>query len=229
MKTKLKKGLISAAVAFLLFIGMTAGLVLFMMLGGQGYARISFERDYYFLVKDCEQTSVAAVAGDIYSSGGAGYYLEKDNAVAIACYFKETSAQSVKKNLEEKGTETRLVVHSPSNLVLRGRKSGYKEQIQSNLETVDALAHILYDTANGLERSEISQREAKAALSGVVSSLKGLIAGNDGDVFALWNIELKAAQRRGAEIAEGLLFAKDLRYLQTMLCDKTVQLTNYFA
>ena len=229
MKTKLKKGLISAAVAFLLFIGTTAGLVLFMMLGGQGYARVSFERDYYFLVKDCEQTSVTAVAGDIYSSGGAGYYLEKDNAVAIACYFKKTSAQSVKKNLEEKGTETRLVVHSPSNLVLRGRKSGYKEQIQSNLETVDALAHILYDTANGLERSELSQREAKAALSGVVSSLKGLIAGNDGDVFALWNIELKAAQRRGAELAEGLLFAKDLRYLQTMLCDKTVQLTNYFA
>ena len=94
---------------------------------------------------------------------------------------------------------------------------------------MDHLAHILYDTANGLERSELSQREAKAALSGVVSSLKGLIAGNGGDVFALWNIELNAAQRRGTEISDGLLFAKDLRYLQAMLCDKTVHLTNYFA
>ena len=229
MNARIKKNLLSVLVAIILFVGTTAGIVLFMTLGGQGYARVSFERDYYFLVKDCEETSVSAVAGAIYSSGGAGYYLSNDNAVAIACYFKEASAQSVKRNLEEKGTQTRLIVRSSSDLVLRGRKSGYKEQIQSNLETVDHLAHILYDTANGLERSELTQREAKAALSGVVSSLKGLIAGNEGGVFALWNVELKAAQRRGTEISDGLLFAKDLRYLQTMLCDKTVHLTNYFA
>ena len=229
MNIRLKKNLLSAIIAFVLFFGTAAGIILFMTLGGLGYARVSFERDYYFLVKDCEETTVTAVAGDVYSSGGAGYYMASDNAVVIACYFQETSAQSVKRNLEAKGTETRLVVHSPSDLVLRGRKSGYKEQIQSNLETVDALAHILYDTANGLERSELSQREAKAALSGVVSSLKGLIAGNEGDVFALWNAALKEAQRRGSELSSGLLFAKDLRYLQTMLCDKTVQLTNYFV
>ena len=229
MKMRLKKGLASTGIALLLFIGVTAGLVLFMALGGQGYARISSSKEYFFLVKDCEQTTATAVAGDIYSSGGAGYYMMSDDAVAIACYFKESSALSVQKNLAQKGTETRLVVRSPEDLILRGRKSGYKAQIEANLETVDTLAHLLYDTANGLERSELKQKDAKAALSGVVSSLKGLIAQNDNAVFALWNASLKEAQRHGAELGEGILFAKDMRYLQTMLCDTAVHFTNYFA
>lgn len=169
------------------------------------------------------------MTGDIYSAGGAGYFLERDNAVAIACYFKEASAESVRKNLEEKGTETRLVVHSPENLVLRGSKSAYKQQIEGNLETVDSIAHILYDTANGLERSELSQKQAKAALGGVVSSLKGLIEANSGNLFALWNAALKEAERKGTELSGGILFAKDLRYLQTMLCDKSVNVAKYFS
>ena len=228
MKFRLKKGLVSFGIALVLFVGVTAGLILFMMLGGQGYARVSFDKDYYFLVRDCEKATVTAVAGDVYASGGAGYFLENDNAVAIACYFKEASARSVKKNLEAGGTETRLIVRSPADLILRGRKSGYKERIEANLETVDTLAHILYDTANGLERSELKQNEAKASLAGVVSSLKGLIQENDGEIFSLWNAALKEAERRGTEISEGLLFAKDVRYLQTMLCDKAAGFTNYF-
>lgn len=202
--------------------------MLFVAIGGGDYARISFGKDYYFLVKDCEETTVTAVTGDIYSAGGAGYLLEGDNAVAVACYFKESSAESVRKNLEEKGTETRLVVKSPAELTLRGGRAAYKKQIESNLETVDSFAHILYETANGLERSELSQKEAKAALGGVVSSLKGLIASNGEDIFSLWNVALKEAERKGSELSGGLLFSKDLRYLQTMLCDKTVNMTNYF-
>ncbi len=221
---RFKKKFAAIAVAFFLFIGMTAGLLLFVAVGGQGYARVNFSKSYYFVVKDCEKTT-----GDIYSAGGAGYFLERDNAVAIACYFKEASAESVRKNLEEKGTETRLVVHSPENLVLRGSKSAYKQQIEGNLETVDSIAHILYDTANGLERSELSQKQAKAALGGVVSSLKGLIEANSGNLFALWNAALKEAERKGTELSGGILFAKDLRYLQTMLCDKSVSVTKYFS
>ncbi len=226
---RFKKKFAAIAVAFFLFIGMTAGLLLFVAVGGQGYARVNFSKSYYFVVKDCEKTTVSAVTGDIYSAGGAGYFLEKDNAVAIACYFKEASAESVRKNLEEKGTETRLVVHSPENLVLRGSKSAYKQQIEGNLETVDSIAHILYDTANGLERSELSQKQAKAALDGVVSSLKGLIEANSGNLFALWNAGLKEAERKGTELNGGILFAKDLRYLQTMLCDKSVNVAKYFS
>lgn len=229
MKLRFTKRLAAFGIALATVITVMAGLTLFFAFNGQGYARVSFRKDYYFLVKDCEETTAAAVSGDIYSSGGAGYFLESDNAVAIACYFKETSAQSVQSSLAEKGTQTRLVVKSPSEMVLRGRKGAQKEKIVSNLETVDSLAHILYDTANGLERSELSQKEAKAALGGVLSSLKGLIGGNEGELYAAWNVALKEAQRRAEELEKGLLFSKDLRYLQTMLCDKAVNSALYFA
>ena len=52
MIMRFKKKLAAVAVALFLFIGMTAGLVLFVAVGGQGYARVSFGKDYYFLVKD---------------------------------------------------------------------------------------------------------------------------------------------------------------------------------
>ncbi len=221
--------MLKAAVAFFLVVCVAAGIVLFVAVGGQGYARVSFKKDYYFLVKDCEETTSAAVSGDIYSSGGAGYFMKDDNAVAVACYFKESSAESVRKNLQEKGTDTRVIARTPDDLVLRGAKSAFKSGIESNLETVDHFAHVLYETANGLERSELTQKEAKAALVGVVSSLNGLIAGNGEEFYVPWNVALREAERKGSELAKGLLFAKDLRYLQTMLCDKTVNLNNYFV
>lgn len=229
MKPQYKKNFASAAVALFLLVIATCGFVLFAAASGQDYDRIVFEKSYYFLIKDTEEATATAVAGDVYSAGGAGYFLEGENAVAIACYFKQSSAESVKKDLQENGTETRLVVKTPASLTLRGSKSAYKAQIQSNLTTVDNFAHVLYETANGLERGELSQREARAALEGVVSSLKGLIEKNDVRIFTLWNLALKEGERKGTELCKGLLFSRDLRYLQTLLCDKAVNLANYFS
>ncbi len=219
----------TVALGLCLFVGTIVFFVAIVALGGQEYTRVAFSKTYYFLVKSCSETSLPVVSQDIYSAGGAGYYLEGDDAVAIACYFKETSAQSVQRNLQSEGTETELLKRESGELILRGKKSGFKPLVESNLETVDQLAHILYDTANGLERSEISQREAKAAVEGVASSLKGLREGNRDEFFTAWNMGIREAERRSAELTQGLLFAKDLRYVQTMLCDKTVNLTNYFA
>lgn len=52
MKMRFKKKFAAIAVAFFLFIGMTAGLLLFVAVGGQGYARVNFSKSYYFVVKD---------------------------------------------------------------------------------------------------------------------------------------------------------------------------------
>lgn len=217
------------ALGVFVFIAAIVFCIAAVAVGGQSFARVSFSKSYYFLIKSCEETSVVAVSGDVYAAGGAGYYMEGENAVAIACYFKETSAQSVQRNLESKGTETELIKREAEDLVLRGKKSEYKGQIESNLETVDQLAHILYDTANGLERSELTQKQAKTSVEGVAASLKGLRDGNEDEFFSGWNMGLLEAERRAKELAQGLLFAKDLRYLQAMLCDKTVRMANYFV
>lgn len=228
MKRRLKKLQAFVLGVFVFFAAMLF-CVAAVAIGGQNFARIGFSKSYYFLIVSCTATSAVVVSGDIYASGGAGYYMEEENAVAIACYFKETSAQSVQRNLQAKGTQTELVKRSAANLVFRGKKSGYKQQIESTLETVDLLAHILYDTANGLERSELTQKQAKAAVEGVASSLSGLRGVGSDEFFFGWNTGLSEAERRAKELSQGLLFSKDLRYLQAMLCDKIVRMADYFA
>ena len=197
---------------------------------GRDYARVSFPQKYWLLVRDCEDTTAAAVTGQSYISGGAGYYLEteREQSVALACYYRESTAQSVQRNMREKGVETRLLVLSPPDLSLSGSDAAQAKRIAANAETLDSCARILYDTANGLERATLSQEEARAAVKGVTASLKGLSGGNDGSFYATWNGELEKARRRGVELAQGILFAKDLRYLQIELCVLVANVNNYF-
>lgn len=224
-----KKGVKVVLVCLFSLCAVVGALVVGAALGGRGYLRVDIDNEYYFLVKDCEETSVSAVAGDIYLSGGAGYYLEGENSVAIACYFKAASAESVKANLGDKGGDVRVFVRKTAPLTLKGKAVSARDRIVANAETADSLARLLYDTANGLEQAKLSQTEARSALVGAVSSLGGLIAENGEGVFSLWNTALKEAQRRGVELIEGLLFQKDIRYLQTLLCDRIVNIAEYFV
>lgn len=198
---------------------------------GRSYARVSLPQKYWILVRDCEDSTAAAVVGSTYLSGGAGYLIESGGkqCVVIACYYSETSAQSVRRTMEGKGIETRIEKRVPHDFTLNGNNSSYKERIISNAETVDTCAKILYDTANGLERTSVSQEEARAAVRGVVSSLHGLQEGNSGKCFSEWNTALLLAERRGIEIANGILFAKDLRYLQVQLCMNLTNAGDYFS
>lgn len=198
---------------------------------GRDYARVSLNKTYYFLVRDCEDTTASAVAGQIYLSGGAGYLIEADgiSSVILSCYFKDTDCERVQSTLSEKGVETRLLKMSTKDFTLERDRTEFRGRVEANAETVETCARILYETANGLERTDISQDEARAAVKGVVTSLKGLRQGNEDEIFTLWNHELSAAERRGKELAEGILFAKDLRYLQIELCMTILSTDTYFG
>ena len=196
---------------------------------GRAYAKVSLEEKYYLLVQDCESTTASVVAGQIYSSGGAGYLLDTGDVVALACYFNERDAEFVQGVMEEKGVETRIVEISPEDFALNGKRAEERAHITANANTVDTCARILYDTANGLERTELTQAEARAALTGVIKSLKGLRESNGGDVYGLWNTVLYEAERQGREVAAGILFAKDLRYIQIRLCLAISGIGNYFS
>ncbi|MGN1078320.1 MAG: hypothetical protein ACI4ST_07360 [Candidatus Gallimonas sp.] len=219
------KFLLAVLAAFLCTLCLFAGIFWW---SGRDYARVTFDETYYFLVRDCEDTTASAVSGQVYFSGGAGYLLERENAVVIACYFRESSANQVRDTLALKGVEARVLSLSPPDLELSGELAAQKARISSNAETLDSCAHILYDTANGLERTEISQDEARSALRGVIASLKGLCAEN-GEGFSRWNAVVSQAVRKGTEIAEGILFARDLRYLQAQICMNVVRIGDYFG
>lgn len=195
----------------------------------RAFARISVDKTYYFLVRDCEAATASAVSGQVYYLGGAGYLLEYngETAVVLACYFKQTDAEYVLETIA--ADDVRLLTLNSDEFTLSGGKAAQKSKIVSNTETVETSAKILYETANALERTDISQEEARAAVRGAVSSLKGLRAENTETLFESWNLALSAAEKRGAEIAEGILFAKDLRYLQTQLCMMIVNVKDYFV
>jgi len=88
----------------------------------------------------------------------------------------------------------------------------------------------LYDTANALERTEYGQEEARVALSGVLKVIKGLREENAAiaTLYDVWNAELLRAERKAIEIYSGILFAKDIRYLQVQLCFTVLNLNRYF-
>lgn len=216
---------ISVTVALL---GLTT---LFILWCGREYACVSIGKTYYFLARDCEEATAASVTAQVYLSGGAGYLLEKDgeSSVVLACYYKQTSADAVCRNMIQRGVDTRVLAYDTTDFGLEGSDAAYAQKIVQNAGTVDTNARILFDVANGLERSEISQEEARTAVRGVVSSLGGLRTGNDAEIFGYWNNFLYSAERRGRELAEGILFAKDLRYLQVTLCFGILNAENYFV
>ena len=180
-------------------------------------------------MRDCQDTTASAVQGQVYFSGGAGYLLDGGNAVVLACYFTERDAQFVQRTLSEKGIETRIELRQAGRLSLHRKLTKEAGRVLANADTADVCARILFDTANGLERTELSQEEARAAVKGVVQSLKGLREENAGKAFERWNLLLTRAERRGKEIASGILFAKDLRYLQVELCLAVAGAEGYFS
>ncbi|MDE7158629.1 MAG: hypothetical protein K2N74_03555 [Clostridiales bacterium] len=220
--------LIAVLAVFLFTICMFVGVFWW---NGREYAHLSFPQKYYFLVRDCESATAAAVAGQIYVSGGSGYYIESGelNAVVLSCYFREEAAGLVCESMKEKGVESRVVALAPKDLYLNGKIAVESTRISANAETADSCARLLYDTANGLERTEISQEEARAAVRGVQKSLQGLCLENRGDAYGRWNALLTEAERKCGEVADGILFSKDVRYILAQLCYAVVNLGNYFS
>lgn len=195
------------------------------------YARIEPDKTYYLLVRACEEETAVSVSTQVYLSGGAGYLMQAGgrDCVVLSCYFREADAARVQRNLQGKDVEAFVVACDAPVFELSGSAAGYAERICSNLDTLDSNIKLLYDVANGLERTELNQDEARAAVRGVTASLSGLRTGNEGALFERWNAALQKAERKGREIASGILFAKDVRYLQVQLVAAAVNADAFFV
>lgn len=182
---------------------------------------------YYFLVRDCEDTTAGAVSGESYASGGAGYYWAEENAVVLACYFREADATFVADTMSESGVSVRIV--SAQTEPFSVGNAAFSDRIAANAKTLDSIARILFDAANGLERLEISQEEAHVRIASAADALSGLAKDNRGAEFDLWNAELLHAAGRLKGLEGELLFPKDLRYVQVMLTFCTLRQGAYFS
>lgn len=179
-------------------------------------ARVSPGYEYFLLVRPCEEATSAAVIGESYSAGGAGLAFGTDGVV-LACYFSRAEAERIRERMYADGTETEVVRIASAEFFLYGAAAEARALAGANFATADSVARMLYNAANGLERSEIGQAEAAAALAGAAASLRGLREGN-GALFSEWNAALYRAEKAAREGAAGIVFAKDVRRIQAELC-----------
>ncbi len=228
MRVHLKRAGATFFAALLLFMIVIGIFLAVFQCKGKKTATVSLGQKYFFLVRDCDTLTAGVVAGDSYLAGGAGYLLEEEDAVVLACYYKKTDATFVEGTMSANGVEVRVLEREAKDFYLNGKKAEAKGLIEANAQTLDEISRILYDAANGLERSSVTQEGARAAVTGAVKSLGGLLTENGEGTFALWNVVLRRAMRRGREIAAGILFSKDLRYLQIELCLAVLSIGEYF-
>lgn len=218
------RNLISAASLFLGTVCLFVGIFCWY---GTGCVRIEFSETYYLLVRTCEKTTSAAVVGDVSSSGGAGI-LYNDHSVVIACYFEEADALVVCATLTDR-FEASVMTARSKPLYLFGKDRKCAERIRSNIRTADACARLLFDTANGLSNTEYSQEEATARVEGVAKAIAGLCIENSADLFGEWNVCLRAIGDEAHSVADGIVFAKNVRTLQTKLCIAVSRASELFS
>lgn len=229
MRERIKRGgIIFFAAVFLFFIVLSIFIGVFAC-KGRPIATVSFSARYYFLVRDCESTTAGAVAGESYLAGGAGYWLEEENAVVLSAYYLESDAEFVAGTMSEREVAVRVLMREAAPFAVNGDAAKFASRIEANASVMDASSRMLFGAANDLERGVCSQEEARAAVMGAARALGGLAAENDGAVFSLLTPELERIERRAKELAAGILFAKDLRYLQVRLLLAVVSLDEYFV
>ncbi len=219
---RLKEMLISAFA----FLACVAVFIVLVVYAGRARTDVALDLEYYFLVRNCSDSTSAAVVGEVYSSGGAGY-LDGDSVI-LACYYTRADARRVCSLMEQKGEAVYVSVRSLKSITLRGKDAAYGDEVKQNVDTAASVAHLLYDTANGLETGKLSQSSAKTNLKGAADALNGLISCNDDSFFDAWNRKLySAAAAIGAKKGE-ILFSKDVRYLQVSLCCALLELGSCF-
>ncbi len=229
MRTHIRRGgIVFFAAVFIFFIAVSVLIGVFAY-RGRDIATVSLSKRYYFLIRDCESTTAGAVAGESYFAGGAGFLLESENAVVLAGYYSESDAAFVEGTMSAKGVPVRVLMKELSPFAVNGEAASCAQRIEACGEVMDDAARLLFDAANGLERNTLSQEGARAAVLGAAQSLAGLVRGNEGAAFSLLNPELSRIGQRARELSAGILFAKDLRYLQVKLLFTVLGLDGYFA
>ncbi len=176
-------------------------------------------KPYYLLVKECNEQTVSASVGEVYSGGGAGIETSFDgkNFVVLAAYPHEDTAQKVQNQLLQKGETIGILALQGKEISLVGSEARLAQEICDNRNTVEGCIVLLYSLANELEKGTLSQERAKGILNGVVKTLEKQRVEN-GNNFPVWNQAVQEVEQQGKEMAEGIVFAKDVRRLQIRLC-----------
>lgn len=207
------------------FVLVTAISVIACLLTGDYKIYLACPYEYYLLVRTCEESTSAAVVGDVSSCGGVGIVYD-DEFVVISCYFQKQDALTVQGTLLD-CAKTDIVVLKSNRIQIQKKDKERASEIFSYLQTADVCARLLFDTANGLSKTEYTQEVAKARLHSIETVLSSL-SNLPEEIGVRWNSALHKIKENTSAVSQGIVFAKDVRSLQAQLCIVISQASDLF-
>ena len=171
------------------------------------------KQSYYYLVSTSK--NVSASTKNAYFQGGAGYLLENDGKkyAVYSVYDTLTKAERSRENLSERNLEVKTLRIKTGDVYLKGKNRRKKAEIRRVLETLSISATILSDLSRGAEDGRYSQSRLREMLEVVKGSLNAFKKGEFVYDYA------KEGRQKIEKMQEGIVYAKDVRYVEVLLCD----------
>lgn len=181
----------------------------------KGCAEVYVGARFYFLTAADKHVAVGAMGA--YLDGGAGYVMEKSGReyAVYACYFSLSEGERAQNNLHNKGKKTNILCLPYENLYFKTAEEKREQDfIIGGLHALYACIGALGKAASALEDGRCTQESAKAELKAHATVLHGL---QRTGIFSA--TLLQEAEETLKESGDNIVFAKDVRYAQLLLCD----------
>ena len=194
---------------------------------------IILNKCFYFLVAEGENAQACLASAQLY--GGAGYALQYDgNEYAVyACYADQQQSENARVNLLKDGRITLILPRYCDRVYLRTRaQKAQKDKIIGWLCTLDDCAEALFHSVDGAESGKMSQSALKNAAKSVeivLCSLVKSVSSEDDKNIVLCAKTCAEYSEQLREIADSIVFARDLRRIHAALCDSYLRLASAYA
>lgn len=218
--------LIASCVAFTAFSCFYAAQTTFAQ-------EIVLNKTFYFLIANGDNAQACLAL--TYQYGGAGYALNRDgNEYAVyACYNDEKEAENASETLLKNGRKAFILPQRCGAVYLRTRaQKARKNEISGWLVTLEDCTEALSFSIDGAESGNMSQSALKSAAKSVESVLRSLCKSVSSDT----DKPIKRCAESCAEyskelsdIAESVVFARDLRRVHAGMCDEYIRLASAYA
>ena len=188
----------------------------------QNATAVGVERDFYFLVSDGRSVQVSTEMIEL--QGGAGYTLCYDNGeyAAYSVYFTEEEIKTAQNSVAQTGENAKIVVVSSKSLYLKTQKE--KKQtaaISGAFESLYGCMQVLNGEIARLENGA-TQESSKRILQTLARQFS-FLGKTYAETVAGYEKACENAQERLLESTQGVVYAKELRYV---LCELSVAYAN---
>lgn len=205
-----------------------AAVVLICCLVPSAGKKLDYKATFYYVYYDTPKDahSASSMSSVVQSYGGAGYVVSCNGNyyVTVACYYKETDAETVCASLNKKGLSCSSVKVERDEYKLKGAAKKYADKYQGNLNTLLSVSKICYDLANSLDTATQNQNGAKSILADVKTDLNSLLRLNGTNCFAE---ELSLLLAECDDVSEGYILSREVRRLQVAVCDCIINVKLY--